>query len=544
VKLQNIKNHRYLMEFVWGVPASLVGIFLLFRSFFLHQIFPGDIGDARGNVLALDHWYRFFQGKEAIGQLLIFYPDKHALGNSDAFFVQGVFYSFFRTLHLNALSATIWAEIIFAFVGLCGFVLLSNLFFKNVFLKIASVILIANSYPLLAQVVHPQLFGYLTASWFFLGVLQFTKRFDKPNLGFLLIFITCELQALSCWYVLGTELLYALIFLIVYLLQMGHKDSLIQAQSLFRRVTRNVGKVSLLGWSSFLISNLILIAGWLLIYYPNIKNGVSKFSYADTSVYSPRYGDLLNTSSGSFGWWNKFFQYIHTSTAPTGERAMGYPPLLFTIFLLLVIALMVRPRTPEWMKLCRALIITNLLIVFIILTDDSGRSPWYIFYKLFPGAGSMRTLFRINILLTFVLLLVVIYILDHWIIFKPTTRLIPALFLLTMLFLESMRLYSGNWTANQYLPPYGKTIIQQMKTMHCHSFLLVAKSPQANPSFLQNDAGAISVIADIPTLNGSTSVFPKNYNLYGVTSENYQPALNLWESTMNLNPNSICVFER
>jgi hypothetical protein len=153
-----------------GVAFS---VFLTFRTYFLEGYLPGDTGDARGNVAVLDHWFRVLQGKEGVTELLFFYPIDNVLGNSDAFFLQGLLYSLNRLLGFEMVHAAIWAAIVYAAIGLMGFYLLLKNLIKSKLLRILTLACIANSYPLISQTVHPQLLGLLSVSWFGYFCLKF-----------------------------------------------------------------------------------------------------------------------------------------------------------------------------------------------------------------------------------------------------------------------------------------------------------------------------------------------------------------------------------
>jgi hypothetical protein len=131
-KIKSSSLFGHLSEII----TLLFALFLSFRSVFLAGMFPGDIGDARGNVVVLDHWYRVFMGKDHLNSFLFFYPADNVLGNSDALFLQGTFYTVLHLLGLSPVKSTIGAEILFALIGFIGVskflkVLINNKLIRN-----------------------------------------------------------------------------------------------------------------------------------------------------------------------------------------------------------------------------------------------------------------------------------------------------------------------------------------------------------------------------------------------------------------------------
>ncbi len=520
-------------------------VFLTFRSYFLHGSLPGDTGDARGNVAMLDHWYRVLQGKEGITELLWFYPIDNVLGNSDAFFLQGLLYSANRSIGLEMIHAAIWAAIFYALIGLVGFYLLLKNLIRSKFLRILTLACIANSYPLISQTIHPQLLGLLSVSWFGYFCLRWKRDPDSSGKWLYLSIIYLGIAALSTWYVILSIIFYSIILIPVLFILNGKNLFVNNAKFYFLSAFKSLKSISLLATTSYTSIILLLGALFLKIYGYNIKNGVVSFGYGDVLNYSPRYGDLLNTSRGAFGPWNSFFEKFNLPIAGNSERAMGYPPVLFLLFIgLLVILFVGRESVKDRLVLLKAFILTNFLILAIILTDDQGHSPWFVFYEWIPILGSARCTFRFNILLTFILLVSLAYYFDYRSRFKRFSKRETwiACLLFIAIFAESIRTFPSAWTASDYLPKYASEIIADISSQDCRAFLLVPSALPVNPSFLANDAAAIAVVSGVPTLNGSTSVFPENWDLFWISSQSYEVQLDNWLRFNAIPKGDVCTF--
>jgi hypothetical protein len=529
---------------LFPILGVIFSVFLTFRSYFLHGSLPGDTGDARGNVAILDHWFRVFQGKEGITEVLWFYPIDNVVGSGDAFFLQGVFYSINRLIGIEMIHSAIWAAIFYATIGLIGFyVLLKNLI-KSKFLRVLTLACIANSYPLISQAIHPQLLGLLSVSWFGYFCLRWARDPDSGGKWFYLSIIYLGIAAVSTWYVVVSIIFYSVILIPVLFILKGKNLFLTDTKFYFLSTYRSLRSMTRL--ATLCYTSLVLLLGslFLRIYGYNIKNGVVSFGYGEVLNYSPRYGDLLNTSRGAFGPWIGFFEKFNLPVAGNAERAMGYPPILFALFISMLAIIFARRETVmDALILLKAFIMTNFLMLAIIITDDQGHSPWFVFYEWVPLLGSARCTFRFNILLTFILLVAAAYYFDSRskIKFSMRESIVVGLLFISI-FTESIRTFPSSWTPSDYLPNYASKIIADISSQGCRAFLLVATTMPTNPSFLANDAAAIAVVSEVPTLNGSTSVFPKNWDLFWVSSENYEARLDTWLEFNSIPKSHVCTF--
>ncbi len=544
------RSQRFFREKVQPETFPILGlvfsVFLSFRSYFLDGALPGDTGDARGNVVMLDHWYRVLQGKEGVTQLLFFYPIENVLGNSDAFFLQGLFYSVNRFVGIQLVHAAIWATIFYAAIGLLGFHLLLKNLIESRTLRVLTIACIANSYPIISQTVHPQLLGLFSISWLGYFCLKLTRDPDSGGKWIYLIAVYFGVAALSTWYIIVSLFFYLLILIPILLVLIGKNVFLSKVKFYFSSIWKSLRLMSQLATICYLSLIAILGALFLRIYGHNIRNGVVSFPFSDVLNYAPRYGDLLNTSRGAFGPWFVFFEKLNLPVGG-GERAMGYTPILFILFLGLLTGLFLRQSAyADKLIMLRAFLLTNLTILAIIMTDDQGHTPWFVFHNWVPLLGSARATFRFNIMLTFVLLVSLGYYFD----FRSKTTKFPkkkkqyrvAFLLFFAIFVENIRVFPAAWTASDYLPEYASEILVDISSRDCSSFLLVPSVMPANPSFLAGDAAAIAVVSGVPTLNGATSVFPKNWDLFWISSQNYETQLNNWLGLNGISRSSVCTF--
>ena len=400
-----------------------IAVFVSFRSVFLDGTFAGDIGDARGNVTALDHWYRVFSGEDSINSLLLFYPADNVLGNSDAFFLQGTLYTIIHLFGFSPVKSAIGAEILFAVIGFVGVSKFLKNIIKHEFIRSSCILLIANSYPFITAMVHPQLIGFLYVFWFAYFITQSIKSKQASLKYFLMSIITCEILALSSWTALISLIIYTLTFGVAYLIIEGWRNFSQKTKFYSKNLKTNLTQKKKL--PLILLSSVVLALGllWLRIYFFNITQGNTKYSFTEITAYSPRYGDIANASSGAFGGWIKLYNYFGISTSPTGERALGYPPvLLMTNIVLFCVIVLQNKKTTLINNFGKIFLTSNFIVLILIITDDANRTPWIFIYNFVPILGSIRTLFRINILLTFILITIICMVLENVLLKSPRKK--------------------------------------------------------------------------------------------------------------------------
>ena len=152
--------------------VAVVSTLAFFRSTFLAGWLPGDIGDARWTVAIHEHWFRVWQGDDAIRDIPFFFPSSNTLGMSDAYFVQGHLHALARAFGLDVISSWTVATIGLFLVGALGVAALAASNLRSVGFRCAFVVLACLTYPMIVMVGHPQIVGFVSVSWLFWGADQ------------------------------------------------------------------------------------------------------------------------------------------------------------------------------------------------------------------------------------------------------------------------------------------------------------------------------------------------------------------------------------
>ena len=146
----------------------------------------------------------------------------------------------------------------------------------------------------------------------------------------------------------------------------------------------------------------------------------------------------------------------------------------------------------------------------IITFTDTGKSLWWFFWQVFPGAGSLRAVNRINILIVWIVLFIVVAYFDR---IKSVGRkkIVFIFVLLLVYFASNVRESQSFWRVENYLPSGFEVKAQILKSQNCDAFLLYQKADVPPNPYIQFDAMAISEATGVPTINGSSGKFPSEW---------------------------------
>lgn len=526
------------------VSASLSVLFL-FREFFISGKIPGDTGDARLTFTLLNHWYRVFTFQEGLTQQIFFWPDSNTLGSSEALLGPGILNTLLRFMQVSFLNSGIWTWILYAFILFLGVFNFAKTNFRSNFVALLFTLLIAFSYGLNTKIVHLHLIGFLMT--FFL--ISCYQNLLRNNVNFLYVFGGLAgpfLFALSCWYGFMGSLIGFAFTMLSYVLLFGIKALRGQFHT-FKGLFLTAFKNCQIGFIFSTFVALSLGITWALIYIPFVSRTSSSWNFSEVVIYSPRLGDLVNSSSGAFGPWNNFFEFLNLSTSPSGERALGFTPLLFISFLYLIYVTLISFRSIRIPAFERVLVLATLILMVVMLTDDAGHSLWYLLYNFIPGASSLRAIFRLNLFLAWAITFVLFsYFLRIWRNSKfSLVKTVAFSLIIIGLFLESVRISPASWSLDQFLPREYSAIKGELNSRGCAAFYLFDNSLQRGSVKTHGDAIAVATYTGIPTINGASSQSIPSWNALSQPNKaTLEAELRLWLKAYNMNlSGNVCVIK-
>jgi hypothetical protein len=541
-------------------PWIAVGLFaagfaLVFRSW-LFSGFDAAFGDDEDGYLALalvEHWRHVFSGTAHWTDPIFFFPQRGALGYTDAFFLFGVVQAPLRLVGVDAFTALMLVMAGTSAIGFFGFRRLAVRHFEI-----------------------PPAFAAIGAFLFAFANMDAVKLIHIQAYGAMLLPTICGL-ILSGWsskhrgFVLGgaAGLLYAALFLTAFqtawffgffllLLALLHPVicGLRQSRELIREIATSRRPLIVAAAATFAIG----IVPFLILYVPVIMSGHSR-DFAEVASNMPEWSDLANVTPENAIWGStlEWLGITGQPDDPVWEAELGFTPTVLVVFILGLAILAARmhphPNAP-WERgrparfqerksgrdaraprdcwggsADRALILLGaaVIIVWLLQMDYFGVRPWHAIWAAVPGAQAIRYTFRSQLVANLFVALVIARVLAAIARARVSTGLMCAVLIVEQINLAwpavmSRRVALG-WIDAVPPPPEG-----------CRIFYV---APQAAPEGRtatqhQDDAMLLAEIRGIPTINGYSSWFPSGWALDDPASPDYAGAVRSWADRVGI----------
>lgn len=434
-----------------------------FRNILFSDRLIGNTSDGLLTNLLAEHWFRFFSGKEAFRDLIIFFPAENTLSYSDTLFVFGVIHSLFRLFGVNMFISYKLTLILIHVFGV-----FSMLYLLRVKLKISfpacifGIIIFAYSYS--AVNGHSQLYAYFFLPSLLILIYGFfanihSTRFKRLIYGcaaivfFVAIFFNSSYIGYFFFLLISA---FGVVFLIICTYKRTEPF-----KQIFSYVRTNLVEVGV-----FLCVGVISACPVLYVYLPAMREFGGR-SWNEVCLYLPTLFDYVNFSGDNLIYGN--FSRAFPPPNRNSELRVGFPFLTIIIFCLALIytwrkmpaklnkfthvhkkkkqkeiAIVSVPQY-EYM-IFASLGIAVLLLLFIILKFGGTYSLWYIFYKLIPGAASMRVISRMCQVLMLPIALITAYFLNAVIVQIPHKGLKTVTICVTITFI----LLEYTWSSGVY----------------------------------------------------------------------------------------------
>jgi hypothetical protein len=516
---------------------AVVSTLYFFRRTLATGLLPGNAGDARWTVSVYEHWFEVWQGDEAIRGIPFFFPMDQTLGMSDAFLMQGQLHAAARVLGLDPVVAWASATIGMYLIGALGFALLSSVVLRSTVFRCLFVVLVCLSYPITVMIGHPQVAGFMWVSWIFAGAVLVGDR-SRGRLGVYLLIVVPPLLVLSSWY--------AAILGVLTLVTLAAFLALLTPGAVLRGwLVRAMGTLagSVRPWYGWLACAggvaLWSLAVW--VYLP-ARNVSPPGEWEEVPLYSPHLSDLFNASSSGGGIWARFYEAAYDAASFNHERALGYTPLLAVAMIIVGTAALRRlalfggstaERATQVVlstaKVCVAGLLTVATLAMTTVVDERGTSLYRVLWEFVPGFDSVRSPFRIQLVLYPLALFVVVAALEAWVLRarrsteraevrsgRWTLRSVSAAVIAGLVSLgvlvEMQRGTELKWSAADLAAPELRAQIPAIQE-NCEVFVLDTREyPDGTPTWKPAvDAVMLSMLAEVPTADGYSRAAPKGH---------------------------------
>jgi hypothetical protein len=491
-------------------------------------LLPGNDGDARWTIALHEHWYRVWSGQDAIRDLHYYFPLPNMLGSSDAFLVQGQFYSLARLLGFDQVNSWLIAGIMFFLVGALGVAVLATQVLRSRWCQVAFVVLSVASYPVLVGLGHVQLFGLLSVSWVFVGLHDLVSR-RHVRRGIALLVVVAPLLGLSSWYAL------ALGGIVVGVL--GLTLALVSSGAGIARMVRQVAGDL---WHTLrsvpgIVLGVLFVVLWgavLWVYLPS-RGLLPEPGWIDVVAYSPRWSDVINPKDGGGGIWAGLYAALPELGQSNYEQQRGFTPILLVAFIfagLAVFRSVVLARRGTAPDVDRqppgvgragllAACLTVVAVIALFLIDERGLSLYKLLWLYVPGMEAVRAPFRVMTILYAVAFFVILRSLElvcersGWLRRGPWRRTafaIGAGVLSGLMFVEMQRVVDTHWTRDQLLPPALLAQIEPAR-QSCDAVILLNEEPDGPAWKNPVEAVVFATLSGLPTPQGYSRADPVDY---------------------------------
>lgn len=487
----------YNMLFLFGKQNKFKNTYPLIISIALTQLiqirpyllgnFYGDPFDGRLQIVLHEHWFRFFSGITALRDTNFFYPYEYGLGLSDPFVIQGFIHTFFRFFGFDMYDSWAASNIIMIFLGNLGLALIAHSYFKSNAIKFFFVLINGISYTYVAHIyLHPNITGFALIPYIFYFAIH--KNIKIKN-RIALIYVSFLMLAITSWY----GFVFTLLFGVIYLL--------------FKFQSLNISCIKEALVSKILFFSIIITAPIpLLFFYIHLPvlNDVTR-TKDEMLLNSPNFDNILNASQLGGGLFNSLYSLFGLSPSKFfKEYEIG---ITFTFLLIFIISFILLISKQKNIKLLH-LWFTNIIILALFFKINNF-SVFSLFWDTLPIISSIRIPIRYLIIFAAINIFIFLAILDKYYMKNiKGIRFWILVFLLLIISFDQFRLQTSNFVKKDYQAD--KKIVQTLvNNKNCKAFYLDSEGIEWWND--QLDAMIISSTTGIPTVNGYSGGYPKNY---------------------------------
>jgi len=496
------------------------GFVLVFRGWLFFG-FDGAFGDREDGYIALaliEHWRHVFSGAAYWTDPIFFYPQRGALGYTDAYFLFGLFHAPLRLLSADTFTAYMLVVAGLAAVGFFGFRRLAMRHFGL-----------------------PGAFASIGAFLFAFGNLDAVKLIHVQSYCAMLLPVLCDL-VLSVWkserkgFLLGAAagLFYGALFLTsfqtawffgCYLLLLVPLHFALRGLSATRLLAREIATEKRLVALAAACGFAAGIAPFLFLYLPVMQAGHSR-DFAEVVSNMADWRDIANVTPQN-AVWGPLLQWLGVAgrpDRPVWEVELAFTPAVLAIFVVGVTMLAARMRRSLASSDPYLLMLAAAVVVFWLLQMDyGGVRPWRAVWALLPGGNAIRYPFRSQLVANLFVELVVARALAGM-----NVRRVAIVPLCGFLLVEQINLLwppivsrreALAWIESVSPPPAG-----------CRVFYVAPGAAPDDPIAPERQAAAMlfAEIRNIPTVNGYSSWFPDGWALDEPASPGYPAAVRDW----------------
>ena len=514
----------------------LIGLFAVFHPTILSgfSMIQTDLGDTRFNNYVLEHGFQWISGNpihQNFWSPPFFYPVANVAAYSDILLGAAPFYWAIRFIGIQSdTSFQLWMMVVLALNYLTMLFFLKRGLGLSTIASIGGAYLFAFASPRVCQLGHQQL---IPQFYSVIACYSLSQVFESPgnrfshhsNIHLWTAFLVSStvLQIFAGFY-LGWFFCFGIVVFSAFAMFFT-----IERQHLSDTVRENWVKI--IAWGSAGMTALM----WMVYHYSQAPTSVRPWHEVASMI--PHFMSWIDFGPSNWAWgWTR--QYTDVTSLPIEqEHRIG-----LGIIASLVILLGLKPLWEKrWGK---PLILATGFALFLAMVYPFSLSPWKVVYQLFPGAGAIRGVTRICLLLLIPFSVLLAMGLD-----RIQNKLVAICLVLAMCGeqLVTTEAYDKSDARKD------ATQIAEGISPGCSSFYyakVLRPGESSCPRWkYQLDAMTAQLICNKPTLNGYSGQEPPNWILLGepiVRSRFEIAALKRrvynWTIEIGLDPNSVGII--
>jgi hypothetical protein len=377
-----------------GYEASLATCFFLvgLLLFFKIDAVPGDLGDGRFNMYILEHGYRWLMHwDKSFWSAPFFYPAQNVVAYSDHHLGSFLFFSLFRVLGLNRETVfQLWAVTIFGLNYWITFLVLKKRKLHPAG-AVAGAYLFTFGALMAARMMHIQLAPRFMIPIAFGAAARFLETGHAKYLHYLLIACAGQiyLGIYTGYFLISSLLPFCLVLVFVRKQWQGVANftTRVGSRPAYRR-TLEYG-ASLVGF--------VLVLLPVAIPYHQTQQEIGRRTWEEVATMLPRWQSYLHAPASFL--WGKLLR-LGDQLPMAGEHVLFFgllPYLAILISLFLVLrGKLDRSKTDLVLAMLAVLVGIGLLTLYV-----SGFSFYRLAWTYLPGAGGVRAVARIGLVLLY-----------------------------------------------------------------------------------------------------------------------------------------------
>ena len=478
----------------------------------------------------LEHWYNVLRGAELWNHTEYFFPYGDTLGYNDGYLLYGLMHAVFRAAGADVFAASALVDMSVKAIGFAAmFVFLRRVvacsfgfaLFGAALFTLAHGSFVHSMQEQLLSVSFAPLLGWLAwEAWHALAA-------ERPG-AFVLwsaaVGLLWGAWLLTAYYMSWFAMLFACVLVVVSVPVVGHARMWAGLMLCWRR-----------RWPCAAVTAIAVLAvmPFLIVYLPKLAETGGQ-SWGQTLSFTPVPNDIVNLGPTSSLWGRLYPMLCSLCTRNSFEMTTGITPILLWLFGAGTLWFIVRRPTIE--RAGRPLLLTlsiGVVALYLVLFHWGPVAPWWLVWKLVPGAGGVRVISRLQLFLIAPIIAVAVAYLQH--LSAQVPRHVVVL-LAGLVLLEQAEpngpMYNHHRELARLVVPRPPAVCQAFYVSATEGSEIGADVFRIYPHNVE--AMVLSELLGLPTINGHSTFDPPDWNFADPLRRDYEARVKVYAARHNI----------